>query len=272
MNKQFIKRIVYPVFKSRPDFLIIGAQKAGTTSLYRYLSQHPQIRENNTWKEIHYFDKPENYHQGFGWYLGHFPAKLSKGNKLTCDATPSYLYYKHVPQLIKQDLGSIKMIAVLRNPTDRAYSAWQMHKNFSMASYEGLKKIADERSFSEAIDQELSSDFNSTEDLYNYIDRGKYVNQLKNYYRYFREKDILVLNINSFSTDLEYVLNRVCDFLNIENFSSEKIQNLSKQKHNAGNYKNNKTKADQEKLDFLKEYFAPFNESLYQLLGKRYNW
>jgi len=130
MFKKLIKNGIYPIIKSQPDFLIIGAQKAGTTALYRYLSQHPQILENNTWKEIHYFDKSENYAQGFGWYLGHFPSKFQKRRKLTCDATPSYIYFQHVPKVIKQDLGNIKMIAVLRDPVARAYSSWQMHHSF----------------------------------------------------------------------------------------------------------------------------------------------
>jgi hypothetical protein len=272
MIKPLVKKVIYPIIKSRPDFLIIGAQKAGTTSLYRYLSQHPQILENNTWKEIRYFDLPENYGQGLGWYLGHFPYKFQKGNKLTCDASPSYLYFPQIPKLIRQDLRTIKMIAVLREPVSRAYSAWQMYHSFSDNPNENLKAIADKRSFAEAIEQELSPESNIAKYPYDYIDRGKYVEQLENYYNYFDRDNILVLNIEQFRKDLGTVLGCVCDFLNIERFSKNEIDNLNNQKHNTGKYKFSKTPEDKEKIEFLKSYFTPFNERLYTLLGTHYNW
>ena len=270
--KQLIKGAIYPIIKSRPDFLIIGAQKAGTTSLYRYLSQHPQILKNNSWKEIRYFDVPENYSQGWGWYLGHFPSKLRKGDKLTCDASPSYLYFKHIPELIKQDLGNIKMIAVLREPVSRAYSAWQMYHSFADSPNDNLKNIADHRTFAEAIEQELNSESNTAKYPYDYIERGKYAEQLKNYYAYFDKNNILVLNVKSFREALGLALNQVCDFLNLEKFPQEIIQQFRDEKHNVGKYKFNKTSEDEKKIEYLKKYFTPFNEELYELLDCRYDW
>jgi len=270
--KQLVKGLVYPLIKAKPDFLIIGAQKAGTTSLYRYLSQHPKVLENNTWKEIRYFDLPENYSQGWGWYLGHFPSKFRKGNKLTCDASPSYLYFKHIPKLIKQDLGNIKMIAVLREPVSRAYSAWQMYHSFAENPNDNLRSIADHRTFAEAIEQELNPESNTAKYPYDYIDRGKYIEQLENYYNYFDRDNILVLNIDEFRENLELVLNRTCDFLEIEKFSQEKIHGLYTEKHNTGKYKFSKTPEDEENIEFLKTYFTPFNDKLYDLLGTRFNW
>jgi hypothetical protein len=86
MIKDLIKNVAYPMLKSRPDFLVIGAQKAGTTSLYNYLIQHPKVVGNESWKEIRYFDLHENYNKGLGWYLGNFPSKREKGDRLTFDA------------------------------------------------------------------------------------------------------------------------------------------------------------------------------------------
>jgi len=270
--KQVVKGLVYPLIKSKPDFLIIGAQKAGTTSLYRYLSQHPQILENNTWKEIRYFDLPENYSQGWGWYLGHFPSKVRKGNKLTCDASPSYLYFKQIPKLIKQDLGNIKMIAVLREPVSRAYSAWQMYHSFADNLNDTLRSIADHRTFAEAIEQELTPEYNTAKYPYDYINRGKYAEQLENYYNYFNPDSILVLNNDDFRQDLGSVLNQVCNFLDIGHLPPETFEKLKQEKYNKGKYQFKKTPADQEKIEFLKSYFTPFNEKLYKLLDKHYNW
>ncbi|MGL5080467.1 MAG: sulfotransferase domain-containing protein [Microcoleaceae cyanobacterium] len=269
MIKEFIKKVAYPALMSKPDFLVIGAQKAGTTSLYRYLTQHPQILENKSWKEIRYFDLPENYSQGLSWYLGNFPSKLKKGNRLTFDASPSYLYFDYIPQRIQQDLGNIKMIAVLRDPAKRAYSAWQMYHSFSDNPHQHLRDIADERSFADAVDQELN-DSGHTDYPFDYVNRGKYADQLKNYYKYFSRDNILVLSMDQLHKDLSSTLTSVCEFLGIQQFSPSQIEQLQEKKHNVGKYE--KADADQVIIDQLKTYFLPFNEELYDLLGCRYSW
>ncbi len=83
-----------------PNYLIIGAQKAGTSSLFYYLSMHPQIK-NSYKKEIHYFDK--NYHNSINWYKQFFPLKFFINNTTKIgEATPNYLYHPHVPKRIKK--------------------------------------------------------------------------------------------------------------------------------------------------------------------------
>jgi hypothetical protein len=268
--KLLLKKIAYPLIKSRPDFLIIGVQRAATTSLYRYLTQHPQIVVTGKWRETYYFDVPDNYNKGLGWYLGHFPAKLSKGNKLTFEASPSYLYYPPIPQRIKQDLGTIKMIAILRNPVDRAYSAWQMYHNYMNVSLAHLRERADSRTFAEAIEQEFKPELNTATYPYNYIDRGNYAKQLENYYQYFNPETILILNFEQFCQDLEANLVRVCDFLNIAPFPQEMIRQFQTEKYAAANYE--RKPEDKQVLERLKEYYAPENEKLYQTLGSRYDW
>lgn len=164
------------------------------------------------------------------------------------------------------------MIAVLRDPVARAYSSWQMHHSFVNNPNKHLKAIADRRSFAAAIEQELNPESNSAKYHYAYIDRGKYVEQLENYYNYFDRDSLLILNIEQFRDNLESALNRVCIFLNIENFPQNKIHYFYNQKHNVGKYKSSKTPDDEAKIELLKNYFDPFNEKLYTLLGTRYNW
>lgn len=269
MIKRLTKKILYPIVKSKPDFLIVGAQKAGTTSLYNYLIQHPKIIKNKSWKEVHYFDQLENYQQGMSWYLGHFPNKFYKGNKLLVEATPEYLYYKHVPQLIKQDLGNIKIIIILRNPIDRAYSAWQMYHSFSDNPNEHLRVKYDHRSFSEAIQQEINSQSESDNEPYHYLERGKYVYQLENYFNYFNKSNILILNFNELK-QIGHLLNEVCKFLNIEPFKKEDIDKFSKSKYNVGSYQ--KTVSDQATFEFLTDYYQPYNQQLEKLLNRTFDW
>lgn len=274
MMKQLIKQSLYavnPVIKSSPDFLIIGVQRAGTTSLYHYLCQHPQIVVTHRHRETYYFDHCENYRQGLGWYLKHFPSKFHKGNNLTFEASPSYLFYSQVPELIYKDLGNqIKMIVSLRNPVTRAYSAWQMYHSYANLPLKHLKERADTRTFVEAMTQELNPETNTASYPYNYLERGKYVNQLENYFRYFSRESFLILNFEQSFTNLEATLKQVCEFLNIPSFSPLDLEKFKQEKQGSANYI--KSPEDEPILNQLQEYFAPYNEKLYQLLGRQFNW
>ncbi|MGD9211988.1 MAG: sulfotransferase, partial [Desulfobacteraceae bacterium] len=123
----------------KPDFLIIGAQKSGTTWLWRMIDQHPQTALPQK-KEIHYFGGSENYRQGKQWYYEHF-ADIDK-SKITGEASTTYLFdfvpFWHnpsddllmdnslpsLPELINNELPDVKIIAILRNPVRRAISAY----------------------------------------------------------------------------------------------------------------------------------------------------
>ncbi|MDJ0509689.1 MAG: sulfotransferase domain-containing protein [Crocosphaera sp.] len=271
--KKLIKDLIYPLVKSSPDFLIIGTQKAGTTSLYNYLVQHPQIIGNKTWKEVRYFDVPEHYQQGWSWYLGCFPSKIERGNRLTFDVSPSYLYFPGVPQRIKEDLGPIKMIAILRNPVDRAYSAWKMYHSFANNALvaENNRKIGDNRPFSQAIDQELNSECEADIYPYDYINRGKYVEQLNNYYQHFDKNNLLIISFEELKQNKRALLNKIVNFLGIQPFPETVFQQLEEKSYNVG--KPVEITADhREVLEKLSSYFIPFNEKLYKLLNYSYDW
>ncbi|ACK69024.1 sulfotransferase [Gloeothece citriformis PCC 7424] len=275
MLKKAVKQIVYPIIQSTPDFLIIGTQKGGTTSLYNYLIEHPQIIGNKSWKEIRYYDLAENYNQGFSWYLGQFPSKLKKGNRLTFDASPSYLYFPNIPKLIQQDLGHIKMIAILRNPVDRAYSAWKMYSSFGTNPnvYQNIKKLADKRTFAQAIEQELTNTCQPGIYFYDYVNRGKYVEQIKNYYKYFEQNTLLILTFDELKQNVSLVMNKICEFLNIEPYSQEALKQFKSQKFNVGlKDQENFSSEDEEYKQKLKTYFEPYNQKLYELLGYSCNW
>ncbi len=159
MIKRLVKNLIFPITRIRPRLLILGTQKAGTTTLYEQLIAHPQIVPNRSWKEVRFFEMPERYREGFGWYLGNFPSRFEARGRMTLDASPGYLFFHDIPFLIRKDLGDdIKMIAILRNPAERAYSAWKMYH--SWATNEGVhevnRRIADRRTFTEAITQELN--------------------------------------------------------------------------------------------------------------------
>jgi hypothetical protein len=164
------------------------------------------------------------------------------------------------------------MIVILRNPVSRAYSAWQMYRSFANNPHEHLKNITDYRTFTEAIQQELNPELNTAKYPYDYINRGKYVEQLENYYQYFGKDSILILNFDSLKNDLDSFLKDTCNFLNIEKFSEIKIKQFKEKKHNQGKYYFEKTAQDEEMLTFLKDYYHTYNQELYDLLGYSYDW
>ena len=100
-----------------PDFVVIGAQKAGTTSLYRMLRKHPQVHMPRT-KELHYFDF--HYERGPEWYAAQF--RPGRWERRRGEATPNYMWGPLARQRLIADLPSARIIAILRNPVDRAYS------------------------------------------------------------------------------------------------------------------------------------------------------
>lgn len=118
------QRLPNAVFGRAPDFLIIGAQKGGTTSLYTYLCQHPRVVGASR-IEVHFFDLA--YDKGWWWYRSHFPVHVfRRGERIvTGEASPYYIFHPLVPERVRKDLPNVKLVAILRNPVDRAYSHYQ---------------------------------------------------------------------------------------------------------------------------------------------------
>ena len=130
------ERIQSAHLRQPPDFIIIGVQKGGTTSLNRYIRTHRDIGMSIT-GEVNFFSW--RYIQGLEWYLAHFPLRGEVPIVGVC--SPSYLLHPRVPERVRDALPHVKLIALLRNPVDRAYSHYQM----------SFRKGIEPLSFEEAI-------------------------------------------------------------------------------------------------------------------------
>jgi hypothetical protein len=212
--------------KMNPSFIIIGAQRCGTTSLFENLIQHPSIKKPII-KEIHFFDNYYGaYNLGFGWYRGHFPINifgLIKDDKdaptiITGEATPYYMSHPWCPKRVKDVLPDIKLIAILRNPVERAYYHYQ---HSVQAGYEKL-------SFKEALGKEGSrlkgerkrmlSDpdyYSLNHNRFSYLSGGIYIQQLKHWRKFFPKKQMLILRSEDLFYDLSTVYDTVLDFLQL---------------------------------------------------------
>ncbi|UCD13389.1 MAG: sulfotransferase domain-containing protein [Thermoplasmatales archaeon] len=189
-----------------PTFIICGTQKGGTTSLYYYLYEHPKIYMAKN-KEVRYFDL--NYHRGVKWYKKHFNDFKSKKKTILGEASPTYMYFEEVPERIKTLLPNVKLIFILRNPVDRAYSHYWHAINLG---YEHL-------CFEEAIKKEeerLSHGDLFQRQHYSYRDMGKYIVQLKRFRKYFPKEQMLIILTENLKDTPEKVMNRTFNFLEIE--------------------------------------------------------
>ena len=183
-----------------PDFLGIGAQKSGTTWLYANLKKHPEIYLPRK-KEIHYFDW--YFYKGINWYYNHFNHK--RKTQKTGEITPGYsiLNEKKI-KYIKSLKPDLKIILLLRNPIDRAWSHAVM--NLSTIPDIEINKISD---------QEFISHFNHPRS----IERGNYLKIISKWKKYFPENQLYIGNYSLISQNPEKLLNQIFKFLNIKQIS-----------------------------------------------------
>lgn len=172
-----------------PNFLIIGAQRCATTWLHRCLSEHPQVFMCSE-KEAHFFDA--RWDRGLAWYKGLF--KDCEGAVAVGEATPEYMWKPVAVKRMASTLPNAKLIAVVRNPIDRAYSAYWLRRRI----YQGM-------SFEEAVEADP-----------NLLRRGHYAQQLKRVLRYYPREQLLVLLFDDLKHDDEAFVQRTFQFLEVD--------------------------------------------------------
>lgn len=252
-----------------PDFIIIGAQKSGTTSLFDYLSQHPQLLPARK-KEVHFFDggigsNVDTFAKGEPWYRAHFPLESEIGlHRRTFEASPLYIFNPLVPQRLAALAPTVKLIAILRNPTERAISHY-FHVN--RRGREPLPMMEAFTSEEERLRPVLESqDYKSeTFRLRTYKSRGRYHEQLKRFLPYFQMTNILTINSAELFQTPQETLQRVYRFVGVDDDFT--VSNL-----NPSNVGRNKTDVDPAVYAYLDNYFRPHNQALYELLGQDFGW
>ncbi|BAZ44189.1 sulfotransferase [Chondrocystis sp. NIES-4102] len=243
---------------SAPDFIIPGASKSGTSSLFYYLDRHPQILLSHI-KEIDFYWK--NYDKGIDWYLAHFPSLTDREDFLTGEATPNYLRFPLVAQRIKDTFPQVKIILLLRNPADRAIS-WHYHKFNTGLTKQNLKTaIATEierlATISEA--EITNTGFYNPDNILSSL----YIYKIKPWIEILGRDQFLILKSEDFYSDPQTSMNEVFNFLGVANCPLD-----SYPKVNAGSY----NQVDAELRKTLVDYFAPYNQQLEDYLGMQFNW
>ena len=266
LNYQILRRHYYGITATSrvlPKFLIIGGVRCGTTSLYYDICKHPSV-EKAAYDEIGFFD--DNYHLGIDWYRSMFPTekKMNKIQKetgfcVTGEDTPFYIWNKSAIEKIKNLIPEIKLIVILRNPVDRAYS------NYHLSVREGNEN----RSFKDAIRNDIkfiNYKKHNHEELTNfdfkksYIAKGLYYDQLINWFNTFDKKQISIVFTEDLRDNPEDTMQTIFKFLQLPFFSIKKYE-----KQKMSDYNDMEKEIRME----LSRYYESYNEQLFELIKCR---
>jgi hypothetical protein len=254
-----------------PDFIIIGGQRCGTTSLYNYLTKHPCVVPAHM-KEIHFFDI--NFCKGVAWYRAEFPSilhehyakQMGKRDLVTGEASPYYIFHPLAAERVSETIPQVKLIALLRNPVDRAYSHYYLEVrrgretlSFEDAIDKGAERLAGEKE--KLIEDENYYSLNHRH--YSYLARGIYVDQLKPWMSYFPREQILILRSEDLYDDPPATLERVTEFLDLPIWEPKRYE-----KYHRARY----PKMSVATRERLVDYYEPHNQRLLEYLGMDFGW
>ena len=261
-----IRRMTF-MLRAKPTLLIIGAQKAGTTSLYRYLAEHPDTGEAYR-KEPRFYS--HHYDKGLAWYRGNFPLSLTNNRfQVVFEASPSYILFPDAPQKIEHDFPSIKVIALLRHPIHRAYSQYEMNvRHLAIDEPRSFRDaITEEETRLQADKDDLAKDPTYHHKHFSYLARGHYWEQLARWYAVFPEENIKIIQAEALFQDTANIYGDVLDFLGLAPFEPAfDVWNAS------GSKMSIRDKIGGDLYEHLLDYFEPHNEILYKQIGQRFDW
>jgi hypothetical protein len=233
-------------------FVIGGVQKGGTTSLDAYLRQHPEVCMGQD-KELHFFDEEENFRSTeVDYQKYHCRFAPGPNQHFLGDATPIYSYWEPAMRRIWEYNREMKVIILLRDPVQRAWSHWKMEH----------RRGLDEASFSVAIREgarRAERSLPNQDRVYSYVDRGFYSEQIRRIYRFFSPEQVLFLKSEDFSARSKEVAREVCRFLKVKEIDFD-----TSERHNTGDNSGEMPLADKKYLCDLYRYDV---EQVKMLLG-----
>lgn len=202
--------------KQTLDFIVVGAQKAGTTSLAAYLGEHPDVFIPPE-KEVPYFVDQEMMGKGWSWFLQTYFHRASSGH-LWGTSTPQYMMYPESFEAISRQLPSVRVIVMLRDPIARMLSHYDMVKRFGIESRALNEMIRDHLDRYMALRRSPYRDRTGK-----YLVAGEYGRILELLFNHFPRSQVLVVQFDDLKRDAQGVMNMVCDFLGLEHYSPSSL-------------------------------------------------
>jgi Sulfotransferase domain len=258
-------------WRALPDYLIIGVKRGGTTSLQQYVTAHPDVIAPNAAKASHYFDV--NFNKGWSWYRAHFPrqswmdGERAAGRPVVVgEASPYYCFHPLSIERIAARLPDVRLIIVLRDPVERAWSHYAYESargNEELSFKDALDAEPDRlRGVEERIRQgEVADDRHWR--LHAYLRRGLYAEQVEAVHQHFAPERLKVVVSEELFADPLTVMNDVFSFLGVGSVWSGRFEAINA---------NPKSELDAALRERLAAYYAPHNERLYELIGRRLPW
>lgn len=260
-----------------PNALIIGIRKGGTRALINSLSRHPNVRA--CYRELHFFDRQENYHLGLDWYKSQMPLSLS--NQITVEKTPAYFVTDDAPRLVHQMSPSVKLLVVVRDPTVRAISDYAQ---LSDKNHGTLKP------FEEYVTEDLQHRVLRARSTI--VTTGLYVNHLRRWLKYFPLEQIHFVSGEELVKNPVNEMKSVEKFLGLKPFIDESLYYLNEtkgfpclvavsQESNDREAKSgclSETKGrphptiNEDVVTLLRDFYRPFNIEFYKAVGKNFGW
>lgn len=255
-----------------PGFMVIGGQRCGTTTIFQSLSEHPQVLRPPVEKGTDYFTL--HYYRSAGWYRGHFPlaspARLRTahaGGPVAFEACTYYMFHPFALKRIARDFPGIKLVAMLRDPVQRAFSAYkhELARGFETAtSFERALELEDDRLVGEIDRMRDDLAYESFAHRHHaYRRRGQYAEQLERAFTLFPRDQIHVMESEGFFADPAGEYRRLVEFLSLRPFEPARFE-----QHNA----RPSSPMPEGARKMLKEHYAPHDEKLAGLLGRAPHW
>lgn len=256
-------------WRMRPAFLVVGAQRAGTTTLYRVLSQHPQVVRPTARKGVGYFD--DHYHRGARWYTGHFPirclARLSHGRRAqTFESGGYYLFHPLAAERIARDLPDVKIIVMVREPVERSYSAYkhEFARGFETETFERALELEDERLEGEEDRIRRDPTYASFHHRHHaYRSRSRYSVQIDRFQELVGPERVHVADADEFFADPVAEFARVQAFLGLDTWTPHDVSTWNARPGSP---------LDPDLRQRLSDDFAPFDARLAEQMGRTPRW
>lgn len=253
-------------FRVLPEFLGIGAQRSGTTSLFTFLAEHPNVFPSFR-KEVHFFDI--HHDRGESWYRSNFAlARQLRPGYTTGEATPNYLAHSEAPQRAFDLVPEAKLIALLRDPVDRAFSSWKLNQRMGWETREFAQAVEEEIALGLEMDRPstLPADISQAKPgtlRWSYVLKSRYAGHIERWVELFGSDQLLVVQSERLFQDPVPNLKIICDFLEIE---SSKLGQFPRVNTTPSR------QLDQGTRRLLTEFFADSNQRLETLTGMRFDW
>lgn len=253
-----------------PSFVLAGAQRCGTTSLFRALLAHPSVLGPVHHKGVNYFDL--DYDLGWSWYQGHFPLKQvarvrTRGRAaVTFEASGYYVYHPHAPQRLAADLPGVKVLVMLRDPVERAYSAYkhELARGFETETFERALELEDERVQPDLERMLADPSYRGISHRHHsYRRRGQYAEQLQRLVDVLGRDRLHVVDSARFFGEPREEFARVTQFLGLP-----RHDDIAFDRWNARPGTDMPPAAER----FLREAYEPHDLALERLLGERPSW